>query len=83
MVGRRKPIGIEIPVLAYADIPQAQLSGANLGGADLSSANLSSADLSKADLSGADLSLATCSPRLSLKDNLIRLVGQMRSLIRA
>jgi hypothetical protein len=73
VVGRRTPIGTGIPDLAYAHIPQAQLSGAHLSDAilngahlsdadlrvaNLRSANLGGADLSGADLSSADLSLA-------------------------
>jgi uncharacterized protein YjbI with pentapeptide repeats len=58
VVGRRKPIGTGIPNLAYAHIPQAQLSGAHLSGAVLRDADLRDADLSDADLSSADLRYA-------------------------
>jgi hypothetical protein len=58
VVGRRRPIGTGIPDLAYAHIPQAQLSGAHLSDAILNGANLRDADLSDADLSSADLRYA-------------------------
>jgi hypothetical protein len=51
VIGSHK--GQELPDLAEANIPGANLSGANLRGADLSGADLRDADLSGANLRGA------------------------------
>jgi uncharacterized protein YjbI with pentapeptide repeats len=83
VIASRKATETDVPDLATAHVPKAELSGAHLSAADLKAANLSDANLSGADLSSAKLNLANLSGANLSAANLVNALLFRANLSRA